>query len=242
MNIQNGIQIFGTTLFLEKSKTLIISDIHIGQEHSMKKSGFLIPLNHYKEILAITKKILNVSKPSRIIINGDLKHDFGKINRDEWDKITQYLKELRKYAKLIVIKGNHDAILQPITDKLGIKLVSYYFEKEKGVYICHGDKIPTNSEFKKANTIIIGHEHPAIRLSNGARSETYKCFIKGKYGKKNLIVMPSLNPISEGSEVLSEKLLSPFLKESNIKKFEAYIIGEDEVFYFGKIHNIKKST
>jgi len=239
MDVQKGIQIFKTSLFLEKSKTLIISDLHIGQEYSMKKLGFLIPLNHYKEILANTKKILETSKPSRIIINGDLKHDFGKINNDEWDKITQYLKELKKHSSVIVIKGNHDALLQPVMNKLGIKLVSYYFEDETSIYVCHGDRIPTNPEFKKAKTIIIGHEHPAIRLSNGARVETYKCFIKGKFERKNLIVMPSSNPINEGSDVLSEKMLSPFLKGSDIKKLEAYILGENEVFYFGKIKNLK---
>ena len=51
--------------------------------------------------------------------------------------------------------------------------------------------------------------------------------------------MPSFNPIIEGTDVLKEALLSPFLKKANIKTFETFIVG-DKVYNFGKISRILK--
>ncbi|MCF7871586.1 metallophosphoesterase [Candidatus Woesearchaeota archaeon] len=243
MEIEKGIEIKGPSLFLKKEKILIICDIHIGQERIMNRQGINIPLNQYKQINEFTEKILEETKPKQIIINGDLKHDFGKITNDEWDKITLFLKNLKKYSDVIIIAGNHDKVLQPITGKLKINMKKHYFLNN--IYITHGDIIPENSEFAKAKTIIIGHEHPAIKLKDGNRIETYKAFIKGKYKNKTLIVMPSLNPLSEGSDILTEKFLSPFLKESKKQKtlaeFESYILDDqNNVYFFGKIKGLGK--
>ena len=50
--------------------------------------------------------------------------------------------------------------------------------------------------------------------------------------------MPSLNPISTGSDILREKLLSPFLQH-NLDNFEVFIV-ETKTYYFGKVKDIKK--
>ena len=44
--------------------------------------------------------------------------------------------------------------------------------------------------------------------------------------------MPSFNPIIEGTDILKEKTLSPFLKDTS--NFECYIVA-DKVRFFGKI-------
>ena len=46
-----------------------------------------------------------------------------------------------------------------------------------------------------------------------------------------------MNQVSEGTDVLKEDLLSPFL--TDIKGFEAFVIG-DKVYNFGKIKDIFK--
>ena len=60
-----------------------------------------------------------------------------------------------------------------------------------------------------------------------------QCFLKGKWKKKELIAVPSFNPLVEGSDVLKEKLLSPFLE--NIDDFEVYITSGEETYDFGFI-------
>ena len=88
----------------------------------------------------------------------------------------------------------------------------------------------------QAKTIIIGHEHPAVGLREGTRKETYKCFLKGKFKDKTLIVQPSSNLITMGTNILSKKLLSPFLKQ-DLSDFEVYVVS-DEIMKFGKIKNL----
>ncbi len=234
MEIFKGCKIVGLCLLLDD--ILIISDIHVGQEESMHNSGILIPQNQFKQVMNSIENTVNTTKPKTIIINGDLKHEFGKITRKDWNQITELLSFLKKKSEVIIIKGNHDKVLEPLAKNSGIIIRDFFVHKN--TYICHGDIIPKNNEFKKAKNIIIGHEHPAITLKDGARIEKYKCFLKGKYNEKILIVTPSFNPITEGTDVLKERLLSPFLKQ-NISKFEAFVI-EDKVYYFGKIENIEK--
>ena len=107
--------------------------------------------------------------------------------------------------------------------------------------ILHGDIIPEGFDSllkkEKIKTIIIGHEHPAISLKDGPRVEHYKCFLKGSWKKYDLIAMPSFSPIVEGTDILKEDLLSPFLNQ-DLNDFNIYIVG-DKVYDFGKLKDIK---
>ena len=232
MKISKGIQIHGLALLIKPENILIIGDTHIGMEAALNEEGMLIPRFQFKEIMLETKKILEETNPSLIIMNGDIKHNFGSISRQEWQNTKKYLELLESKAMVIFIKGNHDTILGPIAKKQNVEIKEHY--KIRDIYICHGHKIPTDKDYEKAKKIIIGHEHPAISLRDGPRTEKYKCYLKGKHENKGLIVMPSMTMVNEGTDVLKEKLLSPFLKDKNIKEFEAYIVG-DKVYYFGKI-------
>lgn len=216
---------------------LVLGDFHIGYEEALNKQGVLIPRMQFKDIVDRLNKILHKKKFKKIIINGDLKHEFGKISRQEWKNSLLLIDLLKKHSeKLILVKGNHDKILEPIAKKKDVEIKNYV--KIKNILIIHGDKEIENKKIEKIKTIIIGHEHPAISISEGLRAERFKCFLFGKYKSKNLIVMPSFNPLIEGPDVLKEKLLSPFIK--NIDSFSAVVITENgEALDFGKIKELK---
>ena len=50
------------------------------------------------------------------------------------------------------------------------------------------------------------------------------------------MTVPSFNPLLEGTDILKEELLSPFL--TDIKNFKVYIVGKGEVFDFGKVKRL----
>jgi len=238
MKLLKNLEIIRNALHITNTNTLIISDLHIGQDESMNKNGFLIPRFQYQDLLKETQLLIKKTNPKTIIINGDIKHEFKDISQEEWKKVREYLNHLKRKSNIKIIKGNHDSIIEHITKNLNIETSTY--ELINDFFICHGDKIIENNDFKKSKTIIIGHEHPAITLTEGVRSEKYKCFIVGTYKKKTLIVMPAMNPSSEGSDILKEKPLSPFLKKNkNLKNFETYITEENKTYHFGKIKNLK---
>ncbi len=215
--------------------SLIISDVHIGFEEALNREGFLVPRTLFSQILEDTEKVLSATRPRRVIVNGDFKHEFGRVSDQEWKdtfKLTELLS--RNSAELIFIKGNHDKILGPLAEKFDVEVKEHMMIGN--IYITHGDTMHDNDDFRKASTIIIGHEHPCVTVRDSHKSERFKAFLVGKYKDKNLIVTPSFNPV-EGSDVTKERLMSPFLlKNPYLKEFKVYITA-DSIYDFGKLEN-----
>ncbi|MFH1637619.1 MAG: metallophosphoesterase [Candidatus Woesearchaeota archaeon] len=232
MEISKGIRINGLGLVF--GKALIIADVHMGYEESLNKKGILLPRKQYKETIWKLKDMLSNAEVDTIIINGDIKHEFGTISETEWRHTLQLIDFLsEKCKKLILLKGNHDTILGPIAKKRDIEVKDYHVIKD--TFICHGHIIPKG--FNKCKRIIIAHEHPAIAIKEDSRVEKFKCFLKGKYKGKELIVMPSLNTVTEGTDIVSEEKLSPFLQQ-DLSSFEVYVVEGRDLFYFGKVKSI----
>lgn len=231
-----GIEIVDLSIYFKNKNILIISDTHVGYEEALNKDGILIPRFHFKELIQRLDKIfsrLRNKKLDKIIINGDVKHEFGNISEQEWRNTLLLLDHIKKHCnEIILIKGNHDKILGPIAEKRNIKIVNNLMIGD--ILITHGDVIIKPD--KNIKTIIIGHEHPAISLKDNSRVETFKCFLKGKYKDKTLIVQPSFNLVTEGSDILKDKALSPYLHH-DLSQFEAYIVS-DKVYRFGKLKNL----
>ena len=236
MEILKGIEIKGKGLWIAKEKVLIISDLHLGYEESLVSDGVLIPKGGMfsemkKEILELLK--LN---PKLVVINGDLKHEFSNISKQEWKETLELIDLISEKSKILLVKGNHDNILVPIAEKRNIEVKDNLILGD--ICILHGDKILLETLDKKIRILIIGHEHPAVSLTDGTKIEKYKCFLLGKYEKKKLVVMPSFFSLNEGTDLLRENLLSPFLKNQEIGKFEVFVLG-DEVYDFGKLSKLK---
>lgn len=234
MEILKGIEIIGKVLWLAKQKILILADLHIGYEEALNKQGILVPRMQFEETKKEIKNLLEKEKPEIIVINGDLKHEFGEISRQEWNETLALLDLMLEKSKVILIKGNHDTILEPIARKKGLEIRDFCCIDN--VCILHGDKIRIEHEVNDAEILIIGHEHPAISLHEGAKSEIYKCFLLGRWKNKKIIAMPSFFSIFEGTDIKKEKLLSPYL--ASIENFEVFVVG-DRIYKLGKFKNIK---
>ena len=236
MNLSEELDIEIVGLGLRIGRTLVISDLQLGYEEALTKQGVMLPRFQAKDIMKRLEEMLRTAKPETVVINGDLKHEFGTISDQEWRDALQVFDLLLKYAeKVVVVKGNHDVVLGPLARKRGIAVVESY---ETGkVLIVHGHKeirIPENIKM-----VVIGHEHPAITVREERRAERFKCFLKGKYNGKGLIVMPSMNLLTEGMDITQSRSFSPFLKKER-GSFEVFIIA-DKVYAFGKLANLNKN-
>jgi len=234
--MNKNLKIVDLGLYLKKEQILVIGDLHLGYEESLSRQGVLVPRFQLKETIKRLGDMLEKIKAKEIVITGDLKHEFGKILFTESRDTLEFLDFLLKKYKVTIIKGNHDNVLSYIAQKRNIELKQYV--KINDIFICHGDKLMGNIDFFNSKTIIIGHEHPAVSVSKNSRNETFKCFLIGKYKDKELIVIPSFNILIEGSNVLREKILSPFLKKSKLDEFEVHVIA-DKVYDFGKLKNLR---
>ncbi|MFH1510248.1 MAG: metallophosphoesterase [Candidatus Woesearchaeota archaeon] len=234
MDIIPGVEIVDLALYIVKSRILAVSDLHIGYEEALNKQGFLVPRFQFKELESRLSAVIIKTNPCMIIVNGDIKHEFGEISEQEWRDALKILDLLSLDRKVVLVRGNHDTILGPIARKRSIEVKESFVVDD--IFFVHGDRIVEVPAGVK--TVIIGHEHPALSLRENARIETFKCFLKGKFKKWNLIVMPSYNIVTEGTDILKEKLLSPFLQDG-VQDFEVYVVEGKEVLCFGRVSTLK---
>lgn len=238
MEIHPGIEIHGLSLYIQKNKALVIGDLHLGYEDELREHGYMVPRLQYKQTTAHIDEISSKVDVKSIIINGDLKHEFGRISQQEWQEVSGFLDYLaKKTEEITLVKGNHDTILGPIASRKDVTVVPGFFFKETHIYVTHGHIIPNDPLLDKAKVVIIAHDHPAITLSEGVRSEKVKCFLKGYWKRKVLIQMPSLSYVTEGTDVTKENPLSPFMNQQ-LNDFEVYGVEGLEVLYFGKLKNL----
>ena len=229
MKLPEDIEIVDLCLYLKKEKILVIGDMHIGLEESLQKQGFFIPRFDIEEVIKKLKNIFSKLEIKKTILIGDIKHEFGTISDQEWRDTLKVLDFLLEKGEVILVKGNHDTILGPISKKRNLEIVEKYRVNE--VLFVHGDKIIDDD----AEIIVIGHEHPAVSFKSRPE-EKFKCFLIGKFKNKKLIVMPSFNFLTEGSDVTKEKTLSPYIK--NIKNFKVYVVENNEVRNFGFVKDL----
>ena len=232
MEILKGIEIKGKALWFKKQKVLVISDIHLGYEQTLVDSGILVPKSMFQDIKKEFLELLNL-KPKTIVINGDLKHEFGRISKQEWKDAIELLDLFQKESEVILIRGNHDMFLDPIAKKKKLDVRDFFIFDD--VCVLHGDKIFLEALDKQIKTLVIGHDHPAVSIEDGLKREKFKCFLLGKYKDKNLVVMPSFFNLVEGSDIKRERLFSPFLKD--LKKFKVFALG-DKAYDFGKVKDL----
>ena len=115
MEIHPGIAAVDLGLWLQKEKILILADFHLGFEEALNRIGVFVPRLQFKDTVKRLEKIFEQVKPEKIIINGDLKHEFGKISMQEWRDTLKVIDLLSTHCKQIVlVRGNHDTILGPI--------------------------------------------------------------------------------------------------------------------------------
>jgi len=242
------IKFIGKTLLIERNakngkleRVLVVGDLHLGFGEIMGISGVNVGKQMFDEMINDFNEVFGeTGNVDKIILLGDIKHDFGGILKQEWSdvaKIIDYLKE--KCKKLILIRGNHDTLLSPIARKKKLKVWNLYVWNE--FCFTHGDRDYNKIWNKKVKYIVVGHGHPAVKLKEerGAKIEKYKCFLVGKgIGGKKMIIVPSFAEYYVGSDPREGEVILAW--DVDFSDFEVYVVGEHlEVLNFGLIKKLR---
>lgn len=235
------INFIGKTLLIEaeKTKILVIGDLHLGYEESLNSAGIFMHHHLFSETISYLEKVFKkIGKVDCVVLLGDVKHVFHTIMRQEKEEMFNLFSYLeKKCSKIIITKGNHDNILEPLVKKhLNISLVNYYLQE--GFLFAHGDKPFSEMKDKKVKYLILGHGHPAVKISDKVKTEKYKCFLVGKYKGKNIIILPSFIEANEGSDPRENNLEMCY--NFDLNNFKVQIIREESlgVLDFGKLKNL----
>jgi uncharacterized protein len=235
------IEYVGKCLFIETSgrKILVIGDLHIGFEEALNRGGVFVSRKMFEENEAYLEKVFEkIGKVDEVVLLGDVKHVFGEVIRQEWKEILGLLDYLKGMArKTMIVKGNHDKIVEPIAKKAGVEVKDYYILDE--YCFLHGDRDFIENHNKKIKYWIVGHGHPAVKISDGVKTEKFKCFLTGKFDGKKIIIVPSFFDYSFGSDPRENDL--GFVWPFNLKNFYVFVVQDEslDALNFGKLNKLK---
>jgi len=160
------------SIFWEEQKILILSDLHFGKTGHFRKSGIAVPQAIFKEDIQRFITQLQIFKPEKVIIIGDMFHSHGNLEHDFFLKWRQDFSQV----PIHLIKGNHD-ILKEDWYKLAEITVHKYELKIGDFIFVHDFKDCTITD---AGYIFSGHIHPAITVRGiGKQSLRFPCFYFG---------------------------------------------------------------
>lgn len=169
---------------VKPKKILIISDTHSGVFHDVDK-------------------VIEFEKPDFILLSGDIIDD--KEEKDDWDNILIWLKQLNQKVPVIASLGNHDVkagldVLLPKLNDTGIMVLDNNFIKIDDLFIYgytpelfNSPKHLTNFPVEKDKTIVLCHrpedfyetellnESFALTISGHCHGGQWRFFGRGIY-------------------------------------------------------------
>ncbi len=248
---------------INKTKALVVADIHLGIEWDLYRSGFSIPSRMKHGLERILGYIDQVS-PDRVVLLGDVKHNVPQISWQERDEIPYFLSVLAEHAKVDIFPGNHDGGIEYLLpEKKDIEVHSAKGSVIEKVGYFHGHTWPDPS-LLAAEYIITAHNHPTIRLidtlgyatveqswirthlNHPVLQEHFSSLElkkdKGNWNDPELIIVPSFNELCGGvafNESMHDDLLGPLFSSRgvNIDDAQAYLLDGTQL---GKLKNIRK--
>ncbi len=227
-------------LYISKRKCLVIADLHLGLEQALAVKGIRFPFFQLKHIKRRVELLLETYRPEVFIVNGDLKHDFGRINFQEVKEVSEFLNfSCPSVREFVLVRGNHDNFLwrsmfpenMVFTDRYSLGNFTFV----------HGHK----KEKPSSEYIVLGHEHPSVKFSDEfGGSVKMPCFLVGEVSSSRIIVLPAFSPLSSGTNVSmtsKENFLSPLLREFGVEDFKVYGVDGDCVYYLNLVRYLKRS-
>jgi len=225
--INENIEIIYKSIYIKSLDLVAISDLQIGEElYLAKERGILVPQFQTNEMKNTLKEIFKETKAKKLLINGDVKHEFGKSSEQEWREVIDFINFAKSmFEEIIIVRGNHDNYLLNIINKLNVKFFQPSYLIKKFLFT-HGHleiKIEKDVEY-----LIIGHEEPSIVIREKISKIKFPCLLYGNYNENiKLICLPAFSPLSSGTEinmVNKNDLLSPILRKTDIDEMEVYVI------------------
>jgi putative SbcD/Mre11-related phosphoesterase len=180
----------------ESTRTLIIADPHIGWEIELQQKGIHVPSQTGK-ILTKLITLLTEYKPDKLVILGDVKYTVVSCEFGEWRDIPEFFNKIEPYVgKIAIVKGNHDAKLEPLLPE-NVLLLPATGAKIGDVGVFHGHKWPS-PELLGCKTLVMGHLHPVVVFRDPTGCKTTQ-------------------PVWMRANVDSEALAKILLRKANVK-------------------------
>jgi DNA ligase-associated metallophosphoesterase len=208
-------------LWLAEEKVLAVADTHLGYAWAQRQRGLLLPITVRDDTLERLLALQADYAPRDVVVLGDIVHRAVPIPALE-EQVKQLVSTLTRASRLTLVAGNHDKDLDQL---LGRFLYSVRFVPElvAGPHLLvHGDR-PCDPA-PKGGLTVMGHEHPAVSLGDGAGSRIKcPCFLVSE----KLLVLPAFSHWAAGTVAGGYGFMSPLAKKARFK--QAFAICGDKL-------------
>lgn len=209
---------------------LVVADLHFGKGAA---SNVEFPLGGEDDAVERLGALLEHFDPDEVVLAGDVVHSFQYVPDVAEAGLADLERTVRAAgARLVVVAGNHDAMLDSVWDgdlhdEYTITDGEYDGENSgsgERIVVCHGHEEPETP----ADAYVIGHDHPTVVIEGQKRP----CFLDGRgvYRRSDVLVLPSFNRLVEGVSVngrvgTARPELSPLV--TNVAAFRP-VVYDDE--------------
>jgi len=193
-------------VWLEKERTLLIADVHLGHLWVERQRGTLLPIIH-DDTLERLESLRGDYQPDRWVFLGDTVHAVARLSvlQDELRNLIRWLDD----ELVTFVLGNHDARLPEMLRSLGCGAECTRLATSGPHVLVHGDAMPWESVAARLGSggmAFYGHEHPAVVLGDGvATAARVPCFLVGT----DRAILPAFSRWAAGQVFPSEPFLSP---------------------------------
>ena len=222
----------------KKDRALLVSDLHIGWERTLRIKGVHIP-SQTSKIKNILLKLIEETKPKHLILLGDIKDSITKISTEEWKDIPEFFDRIQdEVPKIQIILGNHDGNLEPLVPET-VRIVPSGGISFGDVGLFHGHAWPT-PKLLECRTLITGHIHPMVIIRDriGFRI-TKQVFINVKCNAEKL-AKSLLKHLGSRRTEISKVLFEQFKIQLNVLQF--FIMPSFNQFLGGQPINTRKEN
>jgi uncharacterized protein len=195
-------------VYLAEEGLLAVADLHLGYAWAHRNRGQLMPLSVPDDTAERLNLLLTEYQPRTLAILGDIVHDSVPV-KEFRRELRAFIDAMQQRVKLRLIAGNHDRMLgreipEPLVRDLQV-----------GAYrLLHGDgysEVAAAALLEQvrggSGRLIIGHEHPAIGISDRvAHYARVPCFLAGR----TFVALPAFSNWAAGCDIRAGEFLSPF--------------------------------
>lgn len=185
----------GRAALLPASRTLLLSDLHLGKAATFRHAGIPVPEGSAQKDLARLESLVARHEVKRLLVLGDLFHARSGCT----DAVREEFAAARARmagAAVVLVLGNHDRPLGQFPDSLGIDSVvpaidepPFHFVHEPAAAVAEG---------RLDLFTIGGHLHPtvSIRSPSGDRLAD-RCFV----AEESVLVLPAFGSFTGGHRI-----------------------------------------
>ena len=201
-----NVQFRDRAAYLPTEDALVVADLHVGRD---AESAVELPLGERADLTERLAALLAEFGPAEVVVAGDLLHAFDGVP----EGVRETVRALREAveavgAKLVVVRGNHDSMLDTVLDARGGDSAALTVTEEYRLgdtLVLHGHAEPASDVDSEEGTeteaerYVVGHDHPAIEIEG----QRHPCLLygPGAFRGADVVMLPAFNRLAPGTTV-----------------------------------------